>query len=741
MLPPEEPTYHQHTLRKGSTQLRYSYPPAQPRELLVPEILYVLRRRRAVIAGSALLGLLLAIAYVLLRAPRYEAQSQIEISASNPDDIGLEDPAAKALNANDSTVRLQSAVEVLQSNSLALEVIDQLGLAHNRTFAGSWRQPENASRSAWSPEVRDHLCRAFREALTVELVPRTDIIAITFRSKSPDLSTAVANELVQKFRERSLRTSYESANQVSEWLSKQLEDLKSKARSSQEQLATLERTSGLLGQDQTDNIVFAKLRQLDEQLTAMESDRIVKEARYRVAATGDPELLATSAPDATLEVLRAQQASLHAQYVQLNSKFGPGYPKLAEMAEQVSKADAAVDRELSQLAERYRNDYQAALRSEQMLRASFEAQKQKAYRLNEDAAQHAILKREVESTQQLYETLQLKLKEAGIAAGLSSANIGVVDAAQLPSQPSDPKPFSAIPIGLGAGLVCGAALAIALESADDSVRSLEEAEEAAGLPTLGAIPYIGGCRTGSPRKDNSQNPASGGGGLLLNTNSRAAESYRAACQSLLLTSREQAPKVIAIASALPLEGKTTTAINCAVALAQRGAKVLLVDADLRQPSIHESFGLDGKRGLKDQIAGTYIEELACPIPQQPGLWVLSAGTSEVGKAAVLDSNALLPLIKEWRSSYDYVILDTPPLSLVSDALVLATHSDAVVLVVRSDVTPQRLLRRTCDTLQRAHVNPVGLVFNGVAESFWYSSSRAGLRRKASGFYYADDYRS
>ena len=168
-------------------------------------------------------------------------------------------------------------------------------------------------------------------------------------------------------------------------------------------------------------------------MTDLESERIVKEARYRIAVSGDPELLTTSVPDATLQVLRTQQAALRAQYAQLSSKFGSGYPKLAEIADQMTSADAAVDQELNQLKQRYRNDYDAALHSEQMLRTSFETQKQKAYRLNEDAAQHAILKREVESTQQLYETLQLKLKQAGIAAGLASANIEVIDPAQVPS--------------------------------------------------------------------------------------------------------------------------------------------------------------------------------------------------------------------------------------------------------------------------------------------------------------------
>ena len=348
---------------------------------------------------------------------------------------------------------------------------------------------------------RDHLQQRFQKSLSVELVPKTDIIVITFRAKDPQLAAAAVNIIVPQFRERSLRTSYESASQVSDWLSKQLEDLKTKARNSQEQLATLERTSGLLGQDDTDNIVFAKLKQLDEQLTDLESERIVKEARFRIAASGDPECR-NLRPRYHPASLTHPAGNAAPQYAQLSSKFGTGYPKLAELADQMTSADAAVDHELKQLKQRYRNDYEAALHSEQMLQTSFEAQKQKAYRLNEDAAQRAILKREVESTQQLYETLQLKLKQAGIAAGLSSANIEVIDPAQTPSEPSEPKPAMATLIGLGAGLLCGAVVALGLESTDDSVRTPEEAEQAAGLPLLAAIPRLhhesGGSRRCCP---------------------------------------------------------------------------------------------------------------------------------------------------------------------------------------------------------------------------------------------------
>ena len=701
-------------------------------------MLCVLRRRRVAIAACAGIGVLAAVLYLLIHDARYEARAEIEVSAANSNGLSADDLAAKVPSPSDSNLRLQAAVQVLQSNSLALAVIDQVGLARDRVFAGRWQQAPGVSRAQWSSEVRDQLERRFSKALSVELLPKSDVVRIAFRCKSPELAASVVNSIVREYRDRSVRSSYESASQVSDWLSGQLEDLKKKARQSQEQLAELERNTGLLGQDETDNIVFSKLSQLDEQLTSLESDRIVKEARYRIAASGDPELLATSAPDATLQVLRTQQAGLRAQYAQMTSKFGKGYPKLGEMTEQLANVDGAINNQLAQLSQRYRNDYEAALHSEQLLRARLEQQKQKAYRLNEDAAQHAILKREVESTQQLYETLQLKLKQAGIAAGLASANIEVIDAAQVPSEPAEPGALVTMLIGLAGGVVLGMGTAVALESLDDSVRSVEEAEQALALPLLGSIPTFDRSRKALAKAGadslRKPNPLA----MLDLPHSQAAESYRAIGNSLLLACRPEQPKVIAVTSALPLEGKTTVAANCAVAFAQHGSKVLLVDADLRRPSLHQLFGVARDPGLLQAVANcseTY--DVARESDRQPGLYLVPVG-SHVGEAAgALDAKTLGLLIANWRIKYDVILLDTPPVSLVSDALVLAAQADAVLFVIRSDSTSARALRRSCATLQRANNNIPGFVLNAIDGNTWCSYAAASSRfsRRAEAAYY------
>ena len=359
--------------------------------------------------------------------------------------------AAKVFSPADANTQLQSAVQMLQSNAIAIEVMRQLQMAQRGDFAGRWTQRDPRPVDSLPPEVRDQLLGRFRRSLSVSVVPKTDIIAVRFKARNPELSAEVVNAVINSYTERKIRTSYDSTMQVSNWLSTQMDDLKNKASESQEKLAELQRTTGLIGADETSNTVTDKLKQLDEQLTAAESDRVVKEARYRIATSGDPELLASSAPDPTLQLLRTQEAELRLQYTQLNTKFGNGYPKLAEVTNQVAQVDRAIDVQLTKLSERYKNDYLAAANSEKMLRAAFEEQKQKTFELNHGAAQYAILKHEVETTRDLYETLQRKLKEAGISAGLASANIGVVDIAQVPSEPVEPRVPLVLGMGLGAG--------------------------------------------------------------------------------------------------------------------------------------------------------------------------------------------------------------------------------------------------------------------------------------------------
>lgn len=695
------------------------------RELFLPELCRVLGLRWRVIAACVAACLLLSAAYVLIKASRYEATARIEVSPAGTNSMGLDEAASRILSPSDPTIQLQSAVTVLESNTVALAVMQQTKLAERKDFAGQWTQPPGTDVATLTPEARDHLLRRFQKNLKVEIVPKTDILAVQFRAKDPVLAAEVVNATVSSYAERNFRSSYDSAAQVSNWLSSQMEDLKLKANQAQEKLATLQKKRGLIGVDETDNIVTDKLKDLNEQLTAAESDRIVKETRYRIAGSGNPELIASTIPEPTLQVLRSQQAQLRMDYAKLSTKFGDGYPKLAEMGSQMAQVDSAIAAELKNLSERYKNEYLAAAGAEKMLQAKFEEQKQKAYDISEGAAQYAILKHEVETSQDLYQTLQLKLKQAGIVAGLASANIGVVESGQVPSEPVDPKPLLDLAVGLSAGLVLGLGSALTLEMLDSTLRDCEEAAAVSGLPVLAEVPQLDSVDAALPRNF-FRKPVSSALRLVAHCEPQcaAAESYRSLRTSLLMPSGKR-PQVLAVTSSMPAEGKSLTSINLAVVLAQQGASVLLADADLRQPSIHGPFQLGQERGLADLLAGTALEaECMASSDSLPALTVLTAGGHCASPSEMLAGANMSSLLAGWRLRFDYVVLDTPPVAMFTDAVVLGGKTDAVLLVARYRATTKNALRHTVELLRRANANLAGVVLNGVDrryESMYYRS--------------------
>ena len=707
-------------------------------EVLVAEVPRMFRHYRWLMAGWIAACLMLAGGYLVVKAPEFEAGAQIEVRPAGSNSLGLDEMAAKVFSPADANTQLQSAVQVLESKTIALEVMRQLQMAQRREFAGRWTQRDNTAVESLSPEVRDQLLGRFQRSLSVNVVPKTDVIAVRFKARNADLSAQVVNAIINSYTERKIRTSYDSAMQVSNWLSTQMDDLKNRASEAQERLAELQRTTGLIGTDETSNTVTDKLKQLDEQLTAVESDRVVKDARYRIATSGDPELLASSAPDPTLQLLRTQEAELRLQYTQLSTKFGNGYPKLAEVTNQVAQVDRAIDVQLTRLSERYKNDYLAAANSEKMLRATFEEQKQRAYELNHGAAQYAILKHEVETTRDLYETLQRKLKEAGISAGLASANIGVVDVAQVPSEPVEPRVPLVLGMGLGAGLLLGTLSTVVLEAMDTTIRSGEEAEALCAVPALATIPWMNDAAKACRHWPHVvANRLEWNVITQLQPYSKAAESYRTLRSSLLLGAGGNA-KVLVITSALPSEGKTMTAVNCATVMAQQGTKVLLVDADLRRSSLHHHLGIRKEPGLGDVLSGRCpADDAVVQVEDVPHLSVVSSGGAVPYPAEALASEAMTAALRRWRNVYDHVVIDTPPVAMVTDAVVLAAQADSVVLVAMASGTTRQALRRTRDLLLRANARIAGVVVNGVDqryESHYYQAHALGRAHEDNGYY-------
>jgi capsular exopolysaccharide synthesis family protein len=445
-----------------------------------------------------------------------------------------------------------------------------------------------------------------------------------------------------------------------------------------------------------------------------------------------------------LEKLQEQKSDLKIQIAQLSTQFGPAYPKLAQLNSQLREVDSEILAEMKKVAGRLRGDYLASLQRENMLRAALEQQKQQENKLNESAIEYSFLKRDFETNRTLYEGLLQKLKEAGITAGLRSNNIREVDIARTPAAPAEPNIPRNLAFGFMLGLTTGIGLAFLLEGIDNTVRTPEQAQLISGLPSLGMIPL--GSKNNPEAASRSLSVASSKEAVELITQcrpqSQMSEAYRALRTSLLLTSVGAPPKVILITSALPQEGKTTTSLNTATVLAQKGTRVILIDADLRRPSIHKTLGIGPRIGLSNVLTGgATLQEATFRSSLLPNLFILPAGTPPPNPAELLASTQMADILASLRQQFDHVIVDTPPTLSVTDAVVLSPYADAVVLVIRCGQTTKAALRRSREILTQVNARICGVLLNAVdlsSPDYYYYYEYQG---KYGHDYYDDELRS
>lgn len=730
------------------------YPQLPSHESAIGEYGRVLLKRKWVVIGC-LTTIFFVVAIASLRMTKvYEASGAIAIN--KPDSsLNFQNSATFSLDYFDPT-ELETEVRILQSDLLALEVIRELNLDRRPEFGGG-QNPSSSLDLApdplqADPEKAASLLGAFKGSLRIALSQNSRVIEVHYRSSDPQLAASVVNTLMQTYVEDNRRTRFESTMAASTWLQAQLVDLQMKVEKSQEKLVQYQREHEILGIDEKQNIITAKLDELNKALTAAESERMDRESYYRLVESGDPDAIAAAtgadtggiaqSPSALLDNLLAKQADLKIQSADLNTQFGPSYPKLAQLNNQLKEVDTQIQAEMKKIASKVRGQYTTALRREGMLRDALEKQKQEANKLNESAIQFNLYKRDAETYRGLYEGILQKLKEAGVSAGLKSSNFRIVDTARPISSPVEPNVPRNLGFALVLGLASGVGLAFLLEGMDNTIRTTEQAQNISGLASLGMIPLGSKSAREGPNSKRLVIASSKEAVELVTQvrpQSQMAEAYRALRTSLLLSNLGAPPKVIMVTSALPQEGKTTTSINTAVVLAQKGVRVLLIDADLRRPSIHKTLGMGPRSGLSNVLTGsTALDQAITRSTILPNLFILPAGTPPPNPAELLASANMRDLLTQLSEQYDHIVVDTPPSLSVTDAVVLSPRADAVILVIRSSKTTKQALRRARDILGQVNAKVVGVLLNAVdltSPDYYYYYEYQG---KYSGYYRDED---
>ena len=694
-------------------------------EPLILEYWQVLRRRRKTVLIATTVLLALAIMVSLVMTPRYKTDARISVGKEGADAFGFKDEGAPVpVDEAEYNMQLDAQVKILNSDTVVLETLKHLGLVTPSPLSS---RPEANHPESDHPEVTESkgapplsreqltLLRDYHDRLEVSRVGHTPLIEIHFSGPNPKATADFLNRLLAVYIEQNFQTRYESTQQVSSWLSQQLGGLKAKVEESDQKLAVFEKENGILGVDDKQNIITQKLDELNHELTSAQEDRVRQEALYRATETGDPELIPGAGESQIIKQLKDQRAVVANNYAQATAAMGPAHPQVIQLKHQLDEIDAELRQEFQKSAERNRNGLVVAERREQMLSSVFDEQKKAANQLNAKATEYEILKHDAESNQQLYDGLSQKLKEAGLSAGLKSGNIRVLDYARTPFSPSSPNIPLNLALALVLGCVGGSTLAFVQERLDKTLRSPFDVRSVTPLPLMGVVPLIPGNtngrdrRLGARERDKavviSHTPA----GMQL------LESYRGLRTSILMSS-EAPPKVIMITSPLPYEGKTTTSINCAMVLAQKGERVLLIDADLRAPRIHEVLGLSSTCGLSTLLEEKPDVRDRDAIVQYfgvPNLFVLPAGPLSKQPARLLDSGIMKKKMAEWRKVFTHIVIDTPPVLSSSDGLILSAEADAVLLTILANQTPKAALLRAHDILSGVNARVSGVVVNGV----------------------------
>jgi capsular exopolysaccharide synthesis family protein len=676
------------------------------------EAVVTLRKRRWVLIVAVVLGAIYG-SYKAFTQPKfYEAAGTIQVhnGASNEYRVDLYS------EYGDADTRMNTEASILKSDALLATVASEMNLANNPAFSGV---PPGSHLSLDDPNVRARVVGALQGGLNVTLVPHTEMMRISYSSLSAKLSADIVNKVVDDYIQRSYQTPVESTMKVSHWLSGQLEELKTEVEQSQQQMMELQRKLGVLGYDSTHSELGTSL----EGLLAAEGNakvaRINAESRYRMIAGMDPNTIEGSIETTPgtmpgeLNALRGQLATAKATYAELTAQdgLGPNNPRVKSLQAQIGELTKEIDTEQNRLELQAKENYLAAKAAEDKTEQELDARKAEAYQQGDDLVKYTILQREYEQNRALYDGLEQRLETAKVQAGLEALEVDVIDQALPPVSPTMRSPSSIILSTTVFFLLGGIVIVFILEGLETGLHNIQEIEAVMEMPSLAIIPQ---AKRASVEQMESMTTAQRNVNVLTQPKSQFTESFRALRTSLLLSTSGQPPRFILFTSAMPSEGKTTMASNLACILAQSDVRVLLMDADLRRSNMHHRFGLTGKIGLTTVLAGTStLEEALQHVPEIPNLDILPSGPLPPFPTEMLSSEAMLALMARLGKMYAHIVIDSPPVLSVTDAVVLGRMVDAVVLVIRHGKESKNVMRRARDLLARSGAPMAGLVLNAV----------------------------
>jgi polysaccharide biosynthesis transport protein len=701
-----------------------------PREPHLYDYLIILRKHQWLILTFMAIVVTVVSVTTFRMKPVYVATAEIEIDKEATNILPFQgtDPYEFEMDV-ENYIETQS--RILTSETMALETIRNLGLAGTPEFSDGGTSDAIATGTLKNQKLPQEI-GAFLGSLSVRRIANTSLMDVSFESTNPQLAARVLNAHLDNYIEQNYKSRYQATADATKWLQSELDELSVKVRRSEDARIAYERNNQIWAVDDKSNVTTERLADLNKQLTDAQGDSLKKQALYEFAKAGDVDAVPQLRDNLVLQGLQTRHGDLSVQYTDAVNQYGPNYPKVQRLQAQIKNLDDEMVRERKGIVVQLENDYREAKQHEELLSKALDEQKTEVNAMSEKMIQYNILKREAEANKVLYDSLETKLKEAQISSGLKSSNIRIVDPAMVPSTPSRPAKGRNIVLAFLVGLVGGIGLALLRDYLDNTVKTPDDVETLARLPSLAVVPAFGGQLAQTKRTGLFKAAFTDGHDKHVELvaqhlpKSQMSEAFRALRTALLLSRPDHPPQVILVSSALPREGKTTVAANLAVTLAQLGDKTVLVDADLRKPGVGRllNLRLGNQAGLSSYLAGvSTLDLVSVPHPAIPNLTAIPTGPLPPNPADLLASHKLTEAIAELRTKYKFIVIDTPPIMAASDALIASVQTDGVLIVVRSGETPKVAFTRTRDLLTSVNCHLLGVVLNAVdssAPDYYYS---------------------
>ena len=680
------------------------------------EYVDIVARRWQLVLATFLLVATAATVRTLMTRSVYVAQVQVMIGGDAPNVLSFQEVAEVGARRLDY---YQTQFQIMQSRTLARRVIEDQRLLVEVEYGGPREESEVAEALAAAPGtslVLEGVIDRFLSKLRVGEVHNSQVATLSFASFDPALAARIANDIADRYIQQSLEFSFDTSSEASSWLGNQVRSQQQKVEQLDRELQEIKAREGIVNIEERRTLLEQQLRELGSSLNALNTRRLEKHALYiQMASAARPEELPSVVQSSVVQSLRVQHADLERELAEMRKRYLEQHPDVIVAQERVREVERRIAAEMQRIIRAAENDYRATLAQEESVRQALDDVKRETLALSRSAVEYDARALELQAGRDVLDSLVSRHSQTDVARELDASGIRVLDRAVAPREPARPNRPLEITLGALLGLGLGICLAFFLDYLDNTIKTPEDIRQYLKVPLLAVI----------PESDGKLGPVVGPKPI-----GTFAEGYRVLRTALDYSWTDKGSRLIVVTSTAPGEGKTLTSVNLSFTLASAGARTLLIDADLRKPQVGATLRLPKRPGLSDVLVGQ--QPVTESIRKIVGsmLHVLVAGAHVPSPGDLITSPALEKLLEGLRSQYQYIVIDSPPVGAVADALIVGRYADGTVLVTGAEMVPRAAARHTVERINLSGARVLGTVLN-----------RAQLRRHSyySGHYYGHYY--